>query len=35
MSPVFLPLQPVIVPADDLVVMLVEWPFEVRRSGEE
>src|SRR5262249_55210526 len=30
-----LSLQPVIVPPDDLVVMLVEWPFEVRRSGED
>ena len=28
-------LQPVVVPADDLVVILVEGSFQMRRSGED
>src|SRR6476469_5088549 len=29
-----LPLQPMVIPSDDLVVVLMEWPLEVGRSGE-
>src|ERR1700745_1956025 len=30
-----LPLQPMVIPADDLVVVLMEWPLEVGWSGEK
>src|ERR1700689_2146359 len=30
-----LSLQPMIVPADDLVVVLMEWPLEVSRPGKQ
>ncbi len=30
-----LPLQPMVIPADDLVVMLMEWPLQVSRPGKQ
>src|SRR5260221_2443765 len=30
-----LPLQPMVIPADDLVVVLMEWPLQVSRPGKQ
>src|ERR1700730_17240930 len=30
-----LPLQPMVIPADDLIVVLMEWPLQVSRASKQ